>query len=181
MAKRSGIPPKSVESRVSMKVEAQDKLWGAVPRLKGENLKAWFPRVASEFNRIARQAGYKDLSWGPRRVRAYWNGEARRIDHLEIRVLELREKLNELEHDADKHRGEMNDIAIGIATARAATARAEARGTDRQGRTPLSTRGRKAARGGRTEATGPGYAGASNGTAAAGANEAIVPPAKGRG
>jgi hypothetical protein len=176
MAKRSGIPPKSVESRVSIKVEAQDKLWGAFPRLKGENLKSWFPRVAREFNSTARKAGYKDLSWGPRRVRAYWNGEARRIDHLEIRVLELREKLNELEHDADKHRGEMNDIAIGIATARA-----DARGANQRGRAPLSTRGRKAERGGRTEATGPGYAGTSNGAAAVGADEAIVPPAKGRG
>lgn len=78
MSKKLGISPKSVESRVSVQFELQAKLWDAVPMRPGENLKSWFPRAANA------------LGWSPRRVRAWWNGEARRIDHFEIETLNQR-------------------------------------------------------------------------------------------
>lgn len=78
MSKKSGVSPKSVESGVLVQAELQEKLWSAVPMHPGENLKAWFPRVASK------------LGWTARRVRAFWNGEARRIDYAEIVTLNRR-------------------------------------------------------------------------------------------
>jgi len=78
MSKKLGIPPKNVESIVSVQADAKLKLWDAVPMEAGENLKAWFLRAA------------RSLGWTPRRVRALWNGEARRIDYLEIETLNQR-------------------------------------------------------------------------------------------
>lgn len=78
MAKVPGIPPKIVESEVSELAEAQGLLWDAVPRKRGENLKAWYVRAAAV------------LEWKPRRVRAYWNGEVRAVRHREIKTLNAR-------------------------------------------------------------------------------------------
>lgn len=78
MSKVSGIPPKIVEPQVSELAEAQGLLWDAVPRRRGENLKAWYVRAAS------------DLGWNARRVRAYWNGEVRTVRHREIKTLNQR-------------------------------------------------------------------------------------------
>ncbi len=106
MAKRLGILSKSLESKVSVQAEAKNKLWDAVPMMVGENLKSWFPRAARVLTQRALAAGFKseDIKWTPRRVRALYNNEARRIDHLEIKLLEMqkgaqrrREILDELQ------------------------------------------------------------------------------------
>lgn len=90
--------------------ETQDRLFAAFPRRRGENLKAWFPRVARELNGMAREAGWTGVTITPRRVRALWNLEARRIDAVEIRLFELAEQLLQLEQAAEKRRGALNDI-----------------------------------------------------------------------
>lgn len=64
------------ESLVSVQTEARQLLWGAVPPQLGHNRKAWFAYAA------------RVLHWRERRVRAVFNGEARRIDAQEMRQLE---------------------------------------------------------------------------------------------
>lgn len=78
MSKRLGIPPKNLEVPLSVQAEAHDLLWRAVPRERGENLKAWFPRAA------------RVLGWSERRVRSFWNQEQRRVDYAEIQTLTAR-------------------------------------------------------------------------------------------
>lgn len=90
--------------------EAQDKLFETFPRRRGENLKGWFPRVARELNAMARNAGWTGVHITPRRVRALWNHEARRIDAVEMRLFELAERLVRLEQAAEKRRETLNDI-----------------------------------------------------------------------
>jgi hypothetical protein len=130
MAKVLGVSPKVVEQGVpSVQAEAKQKVWDAVPMLAGEKLYLWFPRVARELRNAAIKAGIaKEVAqrWTPRRIRALWNGEAHRIDCLEMRIIDLRIQLNELDERATKRRETLNELAIGIATARA-DARATAR------------------------------------------------------
>lgn len=90
--------------------EAQDRLFDAFPRRRGENLKAWFPRVSRELNAMARAAGWTDVSITPRRVRAIWNLEARRIDAAELRLIELKERVRHLETAAQRREGELNEL-----------------------------------------------------------------------
>lgn len=96
MAKRLGIPPKIVERSVLAQAELQEKLWAAVPPRPGEPLKTWYWR-----------AGFV-LRWTPRRVRAFWNGEARRIDHFEIVTLDRR--INALKAEERHHKEDSNAI-----------------------------------------------------------------------
>lgn len=96
MSKKLGISPKSVESRVSVQFELKAKLWDAVPMRPEENLKSWFVRAA------------RDLDWSPRRVRAWWNGEARRIDYFEIETLNQRiERAKAAERRHQEHTNEI--------------------------------------------------------------------------
>ena len=74
MAKRLGGSPK--EQTVSLQAEARELLWGAIPPRLGDNRKSWIIYAA------------RILGWTERRVRAVWNGEARRIDAHEMRQLE---------------------------------------------------------------------------------------------
>jgi hypothetical protein len=123
MTKRLGIPPKIVERRVSVQAEAKGKLWDAVPPMPGEKLYLWFPRAAREMKNAAIAAGVaKEVAqrWTPRRVRAFWNDEARRIDHIEIKVIELRERLNKLQEGAAKRRGATDGIKERLAYLRSA-------------------------------------------------------------
>ena len=81
MPKKLGISPKNLDSRMSLAtdaLEAKRLLRRAVPRLEDEKLKTWFPRAA------------RLLNWNQRRVRAYWNEEARTIHHREILTLNQR-------------------------------------------------------------------------------------------
>jgi hypothetical protein len=97
MAKKSGVLPK--ESGVIAHAELQQKLWAAVPMRPGENLKAWFPRVAAA------------LGWTVRRVRAYWNGEVRRIEYAEIVTLDQRiQQIDALKEKANGNRARLNDL-----------------------------------------------------------------------
>jgi hypothetical protein len=89
MDKVPGITPKVVESVVSEVADAQDMLWDAVPRRKGENLKAWYVRAADDLTRAAYALGYR-RAWTPRRVRAYWNGEVSVFHNREIKTLNQR-------------------------------------------------------------------------------------------
>lgn len=89
MPRVSGVIPKVVESVVSEVADAQDMLWDAVPRRKGENLKAWYSRAADDLTKVAFALGYR-RKWTPRRVRAYWNGEVRVFHNREIRTLNQR-------------------------------------------------------------------------------------------
>ena len=116
-AKRAAVSAK--EARVSVSAEIKGRLWEAFPLAVDENRKRWFRRVAQDLTELARKAGFKGVCVTPRRIRAVMNGEARRIDHIEVKLIELRERINELEEEAIKPRGELNDIAIGIATIRA--------------------------------------------------------------
>lgn len=113
MSKKLGVSPKE-EASVTAEPEAQARLFDAFPRRRGENLKCWFPRVARELNALARNAGLSG-SVTPRRIRAIWHGEARRIDHYEIRMLELRERLNLLQQKALTAHGELNALAQEVA------------------------------------------------------------------
>lgn len=157
MAKRLGVSPKSVESRVSVQTEAKWKLWDAVPILPTENLKAWFPRAARELTRVAKAAGYdKEIRWSARRIRALWNGEARRIDHLEIKILGMREQLNTLQEGAAKRWETLNDFETRLAALRPDPGGRDP-GGDRQGAAALGGRGAGEMAGGtgedRTDAT----------------------------
>lgn len=145
---------------MSVHAEAQDRLFGAFPRRRGENLKAWFPRVARELNALARVAGYRGVDVTPRRIRAIWNGEARRIDHHEMMMLELRERVNALQQKAVNAHGELDQL------------RARS-GANRQGRADLG--------GDRRGTATPGGRGAGEGEAGhsrAGTTEelTLVPP-----
>lgn len=94
MSKRLGVSPKNVESPVSVQAEAHEMLWRAVPRERGENLKAWFPRAA------------RVLGWSERRVRSFWNKEQRRVDYAEIEALNKRIaalKADEARHERIAH------------------------------------------------------------------------------
>lgn len=94
MSKRLGVSPKSVEKPVSVQAEAHEMLWRAVPRERGENLKAWFPRAA------------RVLGWSERRVRSFWNKEQRRVDYAEIETLNKRIaalKADEVRHERIAH------------------------------------------------------------------------------
>jgi hypothetical protein len=102
VAKRLGIPPKIVESEVSELAEAQELLWNAVPLKRGENLKAWYERAA------------RDLKWTPRRVRAYWNGEARTIHHREIKT--LTQRISSAKAAENRHQEEANAIRQSMET-----------------------------------------------------------------
>lgn len=102
-----GVSPKEMTTVLS---KTQDRLFATFPRKRGENLKAWFPRVARELNTMARNAGWEGVTITPRRVRALWHLEARRIDAVEIRLFELAEQLLQLEQAAEKRRGVLNDI-----------------------------------------------------------------------
>lgn len=96
MSKRLGISPKSVESRVSVQSDAHEMLWLAVPRQRGENLKAWFIRAGCE------------LCWRPRRVRAYWNREVRRVDYIEIET--LNQRIESAKAAEKRHQEHANEI-----------------------------------------------------------------------
>lgn len=100
MSKRLGVSPKSVESRVSVQSEAHQMLWEAVPRRRGENLKAWFPRAARE------------LGWTARRVRSFWNMEARRVDYAEIAT--LNQRIEALKAAEARHQREANEIRTSL-------------------------------------------------------------------
>jgi hypothetical protein len=76
MAKRLARSAK--EKPVSVRTEARQLLWGAVPQRFGDNRKSWFEHAA------------RVLGWKPRRVRAVWNSEARIISAAEMRQLEER-------------------------------------------------------------------------------------------
>lgn len=110
-----GVSPKEMTTVLS---ETQDRLFATFPRKRGENLKAWFPRVARELNTMARNAGWEGVTITPRRVRALWNREARRIDAVEMRLFELAEQLLHLEQAAEKRRETLNDIHTEIDTLR---------------------------------------------------------------
>lgn len=139
VAEKSGTSPKLLEARVSVHAEAQDRLFDAFPRRRGENLKAWFPRVARELNGMARSAGWAGVHITPRRVRALWNLEARRIDAVEIRLFELAERMLRLEHNAEDARGELNGIHRTVAALRSTGASGDpARGS----RAPAEAGGR---------------------------------------
>lgn len=105
MSKVVGIPAKNVERRMLSRADLQSKIWAAVPMQPGENLKAYFPRAAGE------------LGWTPRRVRAWWNGEARRIDHIEVVVLET------LKGRAQENEQRLRDLQDDIAKLRAGAPR----------------------------------------------------------
>ena len=81
MSKRLGVFPKG--RAMHALTDKQSLIVGAVPMQPAEKLKTYFPRVANE------------LGWTPRRVRAWWNDEARRIDYLEMVALQLKERANE--------------------------------------------------------------------------------------
>lgn len=138
--------------------ETQDRLFAAFPRRRGENLKAWFPRVARELNGMAREAGWTGVTITPRRVRALWNLEARRIDAVEMRLFELAERVLRLEQAAEKRRGALNDIRDEIDALRSLDGGgsiARAGGTPaRDGRTSDGA-GQGSGASGRLEPTGP--------------------------
>lgn len=96
MSKRLGIPPKIVESEVSELAEVQGLLFDAVPQRRGENLKAWYYRAAGV------------LGWTPRRVRAYQNGEVRRVDYLEIKT--LNQRISSAKAAENRHQKESHEI-----------------------------------------------------------------------
>lgn len=100
MSKKLGVSPKSVESRVSVQADAHQMLWEAVPRRRGENLKAWFPRAARE------------LGWTARRVRSFWNREARRVDYAEIAT--LNQRIEALKAAEARHQREANEIRTSL-------------------------------------------------------------------
>lgn len=106
MSKRLGISPKSVESSVSVQAEAKVKLWDAVPMQAGENLKAWFLRAARE------------LGWTPRRVRAFWNDEVRRVEYLEI--VTLNQRIASAKAAENRHQEHTNEIrkSMGMGSSR---------------------------------------------------------------
>src|SRR4051812_17324234 len=86
MSKRLAISAKNVERRMLSRVELRTELRQAVPPMPLEPMKAYYPRAAGE------------LGWSARRVRAWWNGEARRIDHLEmVTIAQLKQQAIENE------------------------------------------------------------------------------------
>lgn len=100
MSKRLGVSPKNVESPVSVQAEAHEMLWRAVPRERGENLKAWFPRAA------------RVLGWSERRVRSFWNREQRRVDHAEIQTLTAR--ISAIKAEEERHERIAHEIRTSL-------------------------------------------------------------------
>lgn len=94
MSKRLAGSAKNVERRMLSRVELQKELRQAVPPMPLEPMKAYYPRAAGE------------LGWSPRRVRAWWNGEARRIDYLEMVTIA---QLKQQAIDNGKRIGELRD------------------------------------------------------------------------
>lgn len=100
MSKRLGVSPKSVEKPVSVQAEAHEMLWRAVPRERGENVKAWIPRAA------------RALGWSERRVRSFWNKEQRRVDYAEIQT--LNQRIAALKAEEQRHERIVHDIRTSL-------------------------------------------------------------------
>ncbi|MBS0219163.1 MAG: hypothetical protein JSR91_00325 [Proteobacteria bacterium] len=90
--KNPGKLPK--ENDVTALSEFQDMIWEAVPPRRHDNRKSYFAFVAEQ------------LSWTPRRVRAFFHGEARTIRPKEWTSLNQRLdalKAAERRHEEDAH------------------------------------------------------------------------------
>jgi uncharacterized small protein (DUF1192 family) len=144
MSKRLGISPKNVERRMLSRVELQKELRQAVPPMPLEPLKNYYPRAAEE------------LGWSTRRVRAWWNGEARRIDHLEMVTIA------QLKNQAQENEKRIEGLRDEIATLRAQAGHGSA---GRSGANPGAGRG-DAGAGEQAEEEGRREGGASEGAAA---------------
>lgn len=109
LGKSPKIPGKSPkEPDVSMLAEVQDKLWEAVPPRRRDNRKSYFAFVAEE------------LGWNPRRVRAYFHGEVRRIDPVEIEA--LNQRIERAKAEEKRHGEESYEIreSLGVVRQRGA-------------------------------------------------------------
>lgn len=98
--KNSGKSPK--ERNVSTLAEVQDKIWEAVPPRRHDNRKSYFLFVAEQ------------LGWTPRRVRAYFHDEVRRIDLDEIKTLNRR--IADLKAAENRHEEETHAIRESLDT-----------------------------------------------------------------
>lgn len=89
---------------MSVRSEARELLWGAVPQRLGDNRKSWFAHCAHI------------LGWRARRVRAVWNLEAR-VTVEEMRQLEALQQ-RAAQREKDRHeieallQGHRNPVSV---------------------------------------------------------------------
>jgi hypothetical protein len=92
--KSAGNPPK--EGSVTALSEFQDKVWQVLPPRRHDNRKSYFQFVAEQ------------LEWKPRRVRAFFHGEARTIRAEEL--VAITRRLDALKEAEARHREEIHEI-----------------------------------------------------------------------